>query len=145
MKIAVVGANGQLGTELVQAFADNGDEVCALTHADIEIANPDSVHSALVELQPQVIVNTAAMHHVEKCEQEPEEAFAVNALGPMNLARVAHEIGSVLMHISTDYVFDGLQGKPVRRGGRSSAARTPTVLPNSPGSILYAAQRKDTS
>jgi dTDP-4-dehydrorhamnose reductase len=112
MKIAVVGANGQLGTEVVQVFADHGDEVCALTHADIEIADLDSVHSALVGLQPQVIVNTAAMHHVEQCEREPQRAFGVNALGPMNLARVAQEIGSVLMHISTDYVFDGHKGSP---------------------------------
>ncbi len=112
MKIAIIGANGQLGAELVRTFEDNGDQVRALTHADIEIANRDSVHSALGGLQPQVVVNTAAMHHVEKCEQAPEDAFAVNALGPMNLARVAQEIGSVLMHISTDYIFDGYKGSP---------------------------------
>jgi dTDP-4-dehydrorhamnose reductase len=112
VKIAVVGANGQLGTDVVRAFADDGDEVCALTHADIEIADLDSVHSALRGLQPHIVVNTAAMHHVENCEREPQKAFSVNALGPMNLARVAQDLGSVLMHISTDYVFDGAKGSP---------------------------------
>lgn len=112
MKVAVVGANGQLGTDVVQTFSDNGDEVCALTHADIEIANCDSVQSVLGGLQPQVIVNTAAMHQVESCEQAPEKAFSVNALGPLNLARVAQDIGAVLMHISTDYVFDGCKRSP---------------------------------
>lgn len=112
MRIAVIGANGQLGAELVRAFAGNGDEVRALNHADIEIANIDSVRSTLTELRPEVIINTAAMHHVERCEQDPQMAFGVNALGPMNLARVAREIGSLLMHISTDYVFDGQKGNP---------------------------------
>lgn len=112
MKIAVIGANGQLGSDIVQAFANNGDEVFPLTHSDIEITNIDSVSCSLQELRPQVIVNTAAMHHVENCEREPEKAFAVNALGPRNLALVARDLGAVLMHISTDYVFDGSKGRP---------------------------------
>jgi dTDP-4-dehydrorhamnose reductase len=57
-------------------------------------------------------VNTAAMHHVENCEREPEKAFAVNALGAKNLAIVARELGAVLLHVSTDYVFDGGKGSP---------------------------------
>jgi dTDP-4-dehydrorhamnose reductase len=112
MKIAVIGANGQLGSDVVQAFRDNADEVCALTHSDIEITDLDSVSRALAPLGPQVIVNTAAMHHVENCEREPERAFAVNALGPRNLARVACELSAVLMHVSTDYVFDGSKASP---------------------------------
>jgi dTDP-4-dehydrorhamnose reductase len=58
------------------------------------------------------VVNTAAMHHVEKCEQDPEKAFAVNAIGSRNLALKARELGTVLMHVSTDYVFDGAKGTP---------------------------------
>ena len=116
MKIAVVGANGQLGTDVVRAFADNGDEVFVLTHADIEIANRESVSNKLRELQPDIVVNTAAMHHVENCELEPDKAFAINALGARNLATVARDIGSVLMHVSTDYVFDGSKGSPYEEG-----------------------------
>ena len=112
MKVAVIGANGQLGTDVVRAFADNGDEVCALTHADLEVANIESVSACLRPMHPDVIVNTAAMHHVENCESEPEKAYAVNALGPRNLARIARELGAVLMHVSTDYVFDGSKGSP---------------------------------
>jgi len=112
MPIAVIGANGQLGSDLVAAFTDAGEAVRALTHADIEIANPSSVSSVLDQIQPQVIVNTAAMHHVENCEREPEKAFAVNAIGAKNLAVEARRLGAVLMHVSTDYVFDGSKGSP---------------------------------
>ena len=59
-----------------------------------------------------MIVNTAAMHHVENCEGEPEKAFHVNALGPRNLAIVARDLDAALMHVSTDYVFDGSKGSP---------------------------------
>ena len=112
MKIAVIGSNGQLGNDLVAAFSEKGDAVCGLTHADIEISELPSVSHALGGMRPQVIVNTAAMHHVENCEREPGKAFAVNALGPRNLAIVARDLGAVLMHVSTDYVFDGSKGSP---------------------------------
>ena len=112
MKIVVIGANGQLGSDLVAAFSENGDVTCALTHSDIEISDLRSVSHALENIRPQVVVNTAAMHHVENCEREPEKAFAVNALGPSNLAIVARDLGAVLMHVSTDYVFDGSKGSP---------------------------------
>jgi len=112
MKVAVIGANGQLGSDLVAAFSAAGEDVRALTHSDIEIAEPSSVQRVLEEVQPQVIVNTAAMHHVENCEGEPEKAFLVNTLGARNLAAEARKIGAVLMHVSTDYVFDGAKGAP---------------------------------
>jgi dTDP-4-dehydrorhamnose reductase len=116
MKIAVIGADGQLGSDLVAAFSENGDEVSGLTHSDIEISDPQSVSRVLGEIQAQIIVNTAAMHHVENCEREPEKAFAVNALGPKNLAIVARDMGAALMHVSTDYVFDGSKGRPYIEG-----------------------------
>jgi dTDP-4-dehydrorhamnose reductase len=112
MKIAVIGVNGQLGCDLQAAFSANGDIVCGLTHADIEIADLASVSQVIEGILPDVIVNTAAMHHVEKCEEDPAKAFAVNALGPRNLAVSAQKHGAVLMHVSTDYVFDGSKGTP---------------------------------
>jgi dTDP-4-dehydrorhamnose reductase len=112
MKVAVIGANGQLGSDVIAAFVEHGDAVCGLTHADIEVANFDSVSKCLKELQPQLVVNTAAMHNVERCEQEPEKAFAVNALGSRNLALMTRDLGAVLMHVSTDYVFDGSKSNP---------------------------------
>jgi len=116
MRIVVIGANGQLGSDIVEAFGDKDDEVRALTHSDIEVTSADSVSRALVPVEPQVIVNTAAMHHVETCEREPERAFAVNALGPRNLARLARDLDAVLIHVSTDYVFDGSKESPYDEG-----------------------------
>ena len=112
MNAVVIGANGQLGTDLVAAFSEHGDTVRGLSHGDIEISDLNSVSRALEELRPELVVNTAAMHHVENCEQEPEKAFAINAVGARNLARVSRNLGAVLMHVSTDYVFDGSKGKP---------------------------------
>jgi dTDP-4-dehydrorhamnose reductase len=112
MKIAVIGAAGQLGTDVVAAFTSNGDEAVPLTHAEIELQDIDSVSTCLQGICPQVVVNTAAMHHVENCEREPQKAFAVNGLGTRNLALVARDMGAALMHVSTDYVFDGAKGSP---------------------------------
>jgi dTDP-4-dehydrorhamnose reductase len=112
MRIAVIGANGQLGSDLVTTFAENGDAVRAVSHLDIEITDLSSVKGTLSEVQPEVIVNTAAMHHVESCERDPEKAFGVNAVGPRNLALFAQESNAVLMHVSTDYVFDGGKHSP---------------------------------
>jgi len=112
MKIAVIGADGQLGTDVVKAFGANGDEVVSLTHSDIEISDAGSVSERMAALRPNIIVNTAAMHHVDKCEQDPAKAFAINGLGAKNLALAAKEIGAKLMHVSTDYVFDGEKRTP---------------------------------
>jgi dTDP-4-dehydrorhamnose reductase len=112
MKVTVIGSNGQLGTEVVRAFEQNGDVVSTLTHADVELSSIDSVSGNLKTLRPDVIVNTAAMHHVENCERNPEKAFAVNGLGAKNLALVACDLGAALMHVSTDYVFNGTKRNP---------------------------------
>jgi dTDP-4-dehydrorhamnose reductase len=112
MKVAIVGASGQLGSDTAQAFVANGDTVFPLGHQDIEISALDSVAAKLSDLAPDLIVNTAAMHHVERCEQEPEMAFSINALGARNLAMLAQDLGAIIMHISTDYVFDGARRQP---------------------------------
>lgn len=112
MKIAVIGAAGQLGTDVIAAFNRNGDEVVPLTHAEIELQDMDSVSACLQGLRPELVVNTAAMHHVDNCEREPQKAFAVNGLGSRNLALIVRDLGATLMHVSTDYVFDGLQKTP---------------------------------
>ncbi|MGA9882400.1 MAG: dTDP-4-dehydrorhamnose reductase [Candidatus Acidiferrales bacterium] len=112
MKIAVIGASGQLGHDAVSAFTAKGDEVCPLTHAEIELSDFGSVQAIMKKAQPELVINTAAMHHVENCEREPEKAFAINGIGAANLALAAREIGATVMHISTDYVFDGAKGEP---------------------------------
>jgi dTDP-4-dehydrorhamnose reductase len=112
MRVAVVGANGQLGSDVIELFRERGSEVFPLTHSDLELANAESVATCLKAISPTVVVNTAAMHHVEQCEQQPEKAFAVNAIGVRNLAVVTKELGAVVIHVSTDYVFDGMKGQP---------------------------------
>jgi dTDP-4-dehydrorhamnose reductase len=112
MRVAVVGGTGQLGDDVVRAFAASGDTVIALSHADMDITVLESVSATMDDVRPDLIVNTAAMHHVERCEENPQMAFEVNALGPRNLAMVARSLHAKLMHISTDYVFDGSRRQP---------------------------------
>jgi dTDP-4-dehydrorhamnose reductase len=116
MKITVIGANGQLGSDVVKAFALAGDEVFSLTHADIDLASMDSVAAHMQEIRPEVVVNTAAMHHVENCEKDPALAFAVNGIGARNLAIAAKQSKATLIHVSTDYVFDGIKRSPYDEG-----------------------------
>jgi len=111
-KVALIGADGQLGQEVATAFECNGDEVCRLSHDRVEISDIDSIRKALTALQPQIVVNTAAFHNVEKCEADPTKAFAINAIGSRNMAQVAEETHAIIVHVSTDYVFDGAKGKP---------------------------------
>lgn len=112
MKVVVIGANGQLGTDVCVAFEKAGHEVLPVTHADMEIAEEASVTSALGSATPAAIVNTAALHNVEQCEKEPLHAFAVNAVGARNLAQYCERSGAYLLHVSTDYVFDGAKRAP---------------------------------
>jgi dTDP-4-dehydrorhamnose reductase len=98
--------------DVAEAFVRNGDDVSRLAHDHIEICSLESIRGVLVPLKPSFIVNTAAMHQVDSCEQEPSKAYLVNAMGARNLALVAKELGGVLVHVSTDYVFDGLKGQP---------------------------------
>jgi dTDP-4-dehydrorhamnose reductase len=112
MRIAVIGASGQLGSDVVSVLNGLGDEVISISHSDLELANLESVRGSLGASNAEMVVNTAAMHHVERCEQDPQQAFAVNAVGSRNLALVTREMGAVLVHVSTDYVFDGAKGEP---------------------------------
>lgn len=112
MKVVVIGSNGQLGSDVVHMFINQGDEVCSLTHADVELSSLESIRECLSSSSSEVVVNTAAMHHVENCEQDASKAFAVNAIGVRNLAVVTRDLGATLIHVSTDYVFDGNKGEP---------------------------------
>ena len=112
MRIAVIGASGQLGKDVTAAFLSHGDDVIGLDHHMIELASSESVKKSLEQVRPEVVVNTAAFHHVEKCEADPSLAFAINAVGARNLAQVTGVLGAKLIHISTDYVFDGGKVSP---------------------------------
>jgi dTDP-4-dehydrorhamnose reductase len=112
MNVVVIGASGQLGRDVSAAFAAAGDVVTPLGHEDVDVASTDSARSVLSQAQPDLVVNTAAFHNVEKCEADPALAFAVNSLGGRNIAQVTGALGVKLIHISTDYVFDGTKQTP---------------------------------
>lgn len=112
MKVAVIGANGQLGRDVCASFKLKGDVIFELNHDMIEISDMNSVRLRLQEINPDFIINTAAMHHVERCEKDPQRSFQVNGIGARNLAIVSRDIKAALVHMSTDYVFNGLRRCP---------------------------------
>jgi dTDP-4-dehydrorhamnose reductase len=110
VKIAVIGSTGQLGTDLVKTLSTK-HEVIGFTHSDIEVADYDSL-GILKEQHPDVVINTAAFHKTDQCEEEPQKTFCVNTLGARNIALITAEIGAITVYISTDYVFDGSKNEP---------------------------------
>jgi len=109
MKITIIGSTGQLGTDLVKALRGK-HEVIGLTHQELEITDYNSC-LILEKDRPDIIINTAAFHKPDQCEEEPLKAFSVNAVGARNIATVSKEIEATVAFISTDYVFDGYEKK----------------------------------
>jgi dTDP-4-dehydrorhamnose reductase len=105
--VLVLGAGGQVGRELMRRPAPRGFALLGLTHAQADIADRKVVEEALQRHRPDIIVNAAAYTAVDKAESDLDRAFAVNEAGPHNVAAAAQDIGAVLVHLSTDYVFDG--------------------------------------
>ena len=107
MKILVTGANGQVGYCLQQQLREQGWNFVALTRAELDISDAAAVTNCVAQTRPDAIINAAAYTAVDKAEQEPALAYAINRDGPANLARAANNIGAAILHISTDYVFAG--------------------------------------
>jgi len=112
MRIVIIGANGQLGTDLQPAL--RGHDLVPLRHADLDVCDAARLGEVLREVRPAVVINNSAFHKVDLCEDEPGSSFAVNATGAYNLARLGAEVGFTLIHFSTDYVFDGRGKRPCR-------------------------------
>lgn len=106
MKIAVLGATGQLGTDIVFELQKT-HEVIPFSHEDMAVENFDDTRNKLSKVQPDCIVNTTAYHNVELCEKNPQQAFLINATALQNLSIVANDLKSSLVHFSTNYVFGG--------------------------------------
>ncbi|MDA8066304.1 MAG: dTDP-4-dehydrorhamnose reductase [Thermaerobacter sp.] len=111
MRILVTGAGGQLGTQLARRLA-SVHQVAQRSHAQLDVADLAAVRDTLRRERPQVVLHCAAMTNVDRCEEEPEAAFRVNALGSRNVAAAAQELGALLVYVSTDYVFNGEKGAP---------------------------------
>jgi dTDP-4-dehydrorhamnose reductase len=123
MKFAVIGAAGQLGRDLCPRLTG---EVMPLDRTRADLTKPDLLRATLTELRPDVVVNCAAYNFVDKAESEPPAAFAVNAWGLRDLARVCRELNCTLVHFSSDYVF-----------GLDAGRRTPYQVTDVPGPISF--------
>lgn len=109
MRVLITGAGGQLGLDVLDAFADR--EVVGLTRAELDVGDEPSVADAVGDHAPDVVLNAAAYTDVDGCETDPDRAHRVNALGPWWLARACRRAGATLVTVSTDYVFSGAPGR----------------------------------
>ena len=111
MRLLVVGAGGQLGQAMVRRLSAAHD-VVARTRTELDVTALDRVMTDVRAVRPDGIINCAAYANVDAAEREPVSALAVNAWGPLNLARAAHASNALLVHFSTDFVFDGDTSRP---------------------------------
>lgn len=110
LRVLVTGAGGQVGSELVPAFA--GHEVLGLDHAALDVSDRDAVLGVVTSFRPHRVVHAAAWTDVDACERDPDHAFRVNALGTRHVAEAARLVGAHLLYLSTDYVFSGERDTP---------------------------------
>jgi dTDP-4-dehydrorhamnose reductase len=110
MRVLITGAGGQLGHDLIAALSN--EELHPFDHAALNVADAAAVANAVDHIKPQWIINAAAFNDVDGAEHNEAAAFASNAQGPAHLAAGAERVGARLIHISTDYVFDGRKGSP---------------------------------
>ena len=111
MKILLTGKNGQVGWELAHALAPLG-EVIAVDRGGLDLADPDRIVSVVRSVRPEVIINAAAYTAVDRAESEPDAAYAINSAAVAVLADQAKRVQALLIHYSTDYVFDGTKDTP---------------------------------
>ncbi|MGK7947337.1 MAG: dTDP-4-dehydrorhamnose reductase [Xenococcaceae cyanobacterium] len=110
-KILLTGVTGQVGRELLKTLVSLG-EVIGLTRRDLDLTKPELIKEAIAKLKPDIIINAAAYTAVDKAESEPELAKAINGIAPTVLAESAQKLNATIVHISTDYVFDGTNHTP---------------------------------
>lgn len=113
MKILLTGKTGQVGGELNNILKDMG-ELVSIGREQLDLSKIDSIEPAVLDIQPDIIINAAAYTAVDKAEEEPELAMTVNGVAPGVLAEAAKKVGASLIHYSTDYVFDGRSDTPYR-------------------------------
>ena len=111
MKILITGAYGMLGSDLRETLKDH--ELLITGSKDLDITDENKVMNYILEKSPEIVINAAAYTAVDNCETDYENAYSVNAIGPKNLAKACNKINIPLIHISTDYVFDGNKRTPL--------------------------------
>jgi dTDP-4-dehydrorhamnose reductase len=115
MRILLTGAGGQVGQELAEVLGEaSGIELMACDRTSLDLSHPQAITTQVEAFRPEIIINAAAYTAVDKAEAEPDLAHAINTLAPSYLAQAATQVGASLVHISTDYVFNGRQSVPYR-------------------------------
>ncbi len=110
MKIVLIGADGQLGSDLMQVF--DKDDLIPLYYPDFDLIRSEEVEKKIISINPDYVINTAAFNKVDECENNLQAAFELNSYAVRNLALFCRKSASVLIHFSTDYVFDGKKSSP---------------------------------
>jgi dTDP-4-dehydrorhamnose reductase len=111
-RVAVTGAGGQLGREVVEVLEVAGHDVVGWAHADLDVGDRAAVQAAVGGTRPEVVVHCAAWTAVDACEADPERAFRVNAMGTRHVVDAARRARAYVVTVSTDYVFDGTKPEP---------------------------------
>lgn len=112
MKVVIFGACGQLGRELSSLLPEKNLKVYPFLITQADVTNFSQLKNIVGELRPDVIINASAYNAVDKAQEEPDTAFEINSVGPYNLAALSSKHGSILIHYSTDFVFDGTKNAP---------------------------------
>ncbi len=120
MKVLVIGKEGQLARSLLRHGRETGDEIVLVGRPEIDLAEPQTLADAVAAAKPDVVINAAAHTAVDDAEGEPEKAMAVNGIGPGALAEACHRLDIPLIHVSTDYVFDGTAERAYREDDATS-------------------------
>lgn len=124
MKVLVLGANGQLGSDIVRLWNAPELQVIPATRADADVTDMEQITGLVENHRPDVVINTTAFHNLPVCEQDPETCFRVNVIGGRNVAAASAEAGARTVQISTDYVFEGDKGSPYFEGDPRWAVNT---------------------
>jgi dTDP-4-dehydrorhamnose reductase len=143
--ILVFGSGGQLGQELIRVASASGTPLSGLTRAEADLADSEAIERALALVRPSIVVNAGAYTKVDQAETEEAEAFRANALGPEILARACAKAALPLIHVSTDYVFDGTKAGAYREAdpiaplgvyGRSKATGEDAIRRHVPQHVI---------
>ncbi|OQY29171.1 MAG: dTDP-4-dehydrorhamnose reductase [Candidatus Cloacimonetes bacterium 4572_55] len=124
--VVIIGADGQLGSDLVQSFSSLSDQFTMVPFIEeaVDIRDYERIQEKLTECKPDIVINTAAYHRTDECEDNPEKTFLVNAVAVNNLGVVCRHIGADFAHVSTDYVF-----------GKDQNRKTPYLEDDIPGPV----------
>lgn len=112
MRVLLLGANGQLGSDIARLWRDSATTLACATRADADVTDAEAIRSLVQAHRPDVVINTTAFHNMPAAEVDPATCFHVNVTGAWNVARAAVEAGARTIQVSTDYVFDGTKKSP---------------------------------